>query len=308
MKISVCSDLHLEFGGITLENKDGADVLVLSGDICVAADLGMPDTYGIVNNHRTTRFFDLMDSCVKNFPNVVYVMGNHEHYHGDYAQSANTIRNFLKEYNRIHFLDKESVQIEDVTFLGGTLWTNFDQGYGPGDNMAMSSIGGMMNDYRGVKNSAKTTYFNVPQYKMNEDGSYARSETGEMILERNEKHARPSNFTPQDSYEDHCAMMEFLRGEVKDRMNEKFVICGHHAPSKQSTHPRYKTETLMNTAYSSDLSNFILDNPQIKLWTHGHTHETFDYMIGGTRIVCNPRGYIGYEQRADDFELVTVEI
>jgi hypothetical protein len=39
------------------------------------------------------------------------------------------------------------------------------------------------------------------------------------------------------------------------------------------------------------LSEFILDHPQIRLWTHGHTHHAFDYQIGDTRIVCNPRGY-----------------
>ena len=64
----------------------------------------------------------------------------------------------------------------------------------------------------------------------------------------------------------------------------------------------------MNGGYSSDLSEFILDNPQIKLWTHGHTHEDFDYMIGSTRIVCNPRGYDGYEDRADTFTLKYVDV
>ena len=58
-----------------------------------------------------------------------------------------------------------------------------------------------------------------------------------------------------------------------------------------STHEQYKSQYLMNGAYSSDLSEFILDHPQIKLWTHGHTHHPFDYVIGETRIVCNPRGY-----------------
>jgi hypothetical protein len=38
------------------------------------------------------------------------------------------------------------------------------------------------------------------------------------------------------------------------------------------------------------------------MWTHGHTHDTFDYMIGSTKVVCNPRGYIKYEQRADEFD------
>ena len=51
----------------------------------------------------------------------------------------------------------------------------------------------------------------------------------------------------------------------------------------------------MNGGYASDLSDFILDHPQIKLWTHGHMHQCFDYMIGSTRVVCNPRGYEGYE-------------
>jgi hypothetical protein len=57
----------------------------------------------------------------------------------------------------------------------------------------------------------------------------------------------------------------------------------------------YKDETIMNGCYHSSLEEFILDRPQIKLWTHGHTHYAFDYVIGDTRIVCNPRGYEGYE-------------
>jgi hypothetical protein len=35
----------------------------------------------------------------------------------------------------------------------------------------------------------------------------------------------------------------------------------------------------------------ILNNPQIKYFSHGHTHDSFDYMIGGCRVICNPRGY-----------------
>jgi hypothetical protein len=90
--------------------------------------------------------------------------------------------------------------------------------------------------------------------------------------------------------------------------DEKFVVVGHHAPCKLSTKPQYQDDVLMNGAYSSDLSEFILDHPQIKLWTHGHTHDRFDYMIGSTRIVCNPRGYINYEDCADRFELQYIDI
>ena len=57
----------------------------------------------------------------------------------------------------------------------------------------------------------------------------------------------------------------------------------------------------MNGAYSSDLSEFILDNPEIKVAVHGHTHDRFNYLVGDTRILCNPRGYKYYEAIADNF-------
>jgi hypothetical protein len=94
------------------------------------------------------------------------------------------------------------------------------------------------------------------------------------------------------------------QGERSDRV----IVVGHHSPSRQSTHPRYQTEFLMNGCYSSDLEAFILDHPEIRLWTHGHTHEDFDYMIGTTRVVCNPRGYVGYEARADVWKPKLIEL
>jgi hypothetical protein len=86
------------------------------------------------------------------------------------------------------------------------------------------------------------------------------------------------------------------------------VVCTHHAPSKGSEHPRYAHDQMMNGAYNSSLDDFIMERPGIKLWTHGHTHEDFDYMIKGCRVVCNPRGYINYEDRADRFKLKVVEV
>ena len=65
---------------------------------------------------------------------------------------------------------------------------------------------------------------------------------------------------------------------------------------------------MVNGAYSSNLDAFIMDHPQIKLWTHGHTHHEFDYMIGSCRVMCNPRGYDGYEQQAEQWKLKTVDI
>lgn len=304
MKIAVCSDIHLEFGPIVLDNPGDVEVLILSGDICVAADMfPQNDPYGIIDNGKYATFQEFFETCSKNFPHVVYIMGNHEHYHGDFAVSHKILRDFLKPYPNIHFLDKECWTHNDVTFIGGTLWTDMNKE----DSLTLSHIKGVMNDYRGVKNTNKTVSYKVPTYKTDESGNYVY-EGGQLVTVSVEHKSRPATFSPEDSVEDHKAMLGYVRTVVEGKFDKKFVVVGHHAPSKQSTHPRYKHEVVVNGAYSSDLNEFILERPQIKLWTHGHTHEVFDYMIGSTRIVCNPRGYINYEQRADDFELKVVEV
>jgi hypothetical protein len=121
--------------------------------------------------------------------------------------------------------------------------------------------------------------------------------------------SRIARFSPQDAVEDHKKMLGYIR-IVYEGMPpwKQMVVVGHHTPSHASCHPRYKDDSLMNGGYHSDLSEFILDRPGIKLWTHGHTHELFDYMIGSTRVVCNPRGYDGYEDIADNFTLKVVEV
>jgi len=47
----------------------------------------------------------------------------------------------------------------------------------------------------------------------------------------------------------------------------------------------------MDAAFGSDLSALILDPGAPALWIHGHVHESRDYVVGGTRVVCNPHGY-----------------
>jgi Icc-related predicted phosphoesterase len=86
------------------------------------------------------------------------------------------------------------------------------------------------------------------------------------------------------------------------------VVALHHAPSSESVAEWFKGDTLMNGNFYTDLSEFILDRPQIALWTHGHIHTPSDYMMGDTRIVCNPRGYKGHDPHADHFQLKFLEI
>ena len=63
----------------------------------------------------------------------------------------------------------------------------------------------------------------------------------------------------------------------------------HHAPSRRSIHPRF-ADSPLNACFVSDAEH-LMGAKRAQLWVHGHTHDSFDYRLNGTRVVCNPRGY-----------------
>jgi predicted phosphodiesterase len=288
MKIALASDVHLEFGDLDLVNDQDAEVLILSGDICVAADLDMRDrrqTEMGFARYRSERFHDFFERCTANFPHVIYVMGNHEYYHSDFATALGEMRRKLAHLPNLYILEREVKTIDDVTFIGGTLWTDMNNQ----DSLTLYHMRTMMNDFRVIQNST------VPVHFKTQEGEFK---------------TRVAKFSPEDAVTEHVKMKEYIQ-VVTAFLGEnpnKYVVVGHHAPSKKSTHEMYAHDTIMNGGYSSDLDEFIMDRPQIKLWTHGHTHHPFDYVIGETRSVCNPRGYINHEPAASNFKLLTVEI
>jgi predicted phosphodiesterase len=305
MRISVCSDIHLEFGNIVLTNDEKAEVLILGGDICIAKDVRVKDDYGLMGKNDNNKIHSFFQNVCREFPHVVYIMGNHEHYHGDFATSVGNLRSHLGYLDNLHILDKETFDLDDVTFIAGTLWTDMNRE----DPMTLNAIRGYMNDYRTIMNSnSDPVHYSTPIYAVKEDGSY----DFDNVVSK-EFHTRPAKFTPEDSVADHKAMLEFIDTVITGDLilgdvSRKYVVVGHHAPSKLSTKPQYEDDVMVNGAYSSDLIQFIMDRPQIKTWTHGHTHHEFDYMIGTTRIVCNPRGYDAYEHQADIFKLKTIDV
>jgi hypothetical protein len=201
----------------------------------------------------------------------------------------------------LHILDKESFTFNDVTFIGGTLWTDMNNE----DETTLHAMSGMMNDFRCVTHSGKPqVQYKVPKFGVTAEG-HADWHSGPIGEETKYRDAR---FNPEDAVVDHRLMLQFIQTVIEGKGDQKFVVVGHHAPSKQSTHPRYAHEKVMNGGYSTNLDDYIIDHSQIKVWVHGHTHEDFDYNIGDTRIVCNPRGYINYEYRADNWKLKYIEV
>jgi Icc-related predicted phosphoesterase len=290
MKIALASDVHLEFGPLEIKNTEAADLLVLAGDICVAHHFKSQDKF-------VKRYLEFFKQCSEEFPVVLYVVGNHEHYHNDFAYTVIQLREALESFTNIHILDNETYVLDDITFVGGTLWTDMNNR----DDITIGHMKMMMNDFQCIRNSDKPTYRTVPLY---DDGEY---NVDRKVIGHKQK-AEPSKFSPRDSVEEHDKMLDYINAVVSERANDKFVVIGHHGPSRKSIHEKFAHDTIMNGAFVSSLDDFIAYRPQIKLWLHGHTHSAFDYTIGETRVVCNPRGYINYEHFADYFQLKYLDV
>jgi predicted phosphodiesterase len=264
MKIKLVSDLHLEFSDIMIPNDADYDLLILSGDIMVAQDLhdhqdenvrtaAMLEMLGS-RQLKAQRFRDFLKRCSFQFPHVIYVAGNHEFYHGKFFASLDHLREECAKYPNIYFLENDVKVINDIVFMGATLWTDCNKH----DPFTLHALADMMNDFRIIRHD----------------------QSGYRALK------------PADIADRHRKTLQYFKTVMDGYPQEqKFVVVGHHTPSHMSCHAMYAHDYIMNGGYHSDLSDFILDHPQIKLWTHGHTHHPFDYVLGSTRVVCNPRGY-----------------
>ena len=208
----------------------------------------------------------------RNFPSspIVYVPGNHEFYGGHMGDLREEL--FLQA-NRfeVDVLDGRQMVIGGVRFLGATLWTDFAlQGIDRGSiDRAMADAHYGMNDFRLIR--------------------YAE---GRM-------------FRPADARAIHLEQVLWLRTKLAEEFVGSTVVVTHHLPHRQSIHSKYEGSEL-NPSFASDLGDLM--GPSVSLWIHGHTHESFDYVVNGTRVVCNPRGYFPMELNAAFDPVLTINV
>lgn len=258
MKIHSCSDLHTEFSDYDITNTTGADVLILAGDILMAGVLHerRPDNISSENYNTkqdlAVQFRNFLQKCSEQYKNVIYVLGNHERYRSKYNASVNYIKEECNEYKNIHVLENESIIINDVKFIGCTLWTDLNKN----DPITELTLKQGMNDYKVITH----------------DGSIYRK------------------LNPRDTYNTHMESVRYIHKELKN-YEGNVVIVTHHSPSFESVDEEFKHDHYMNGGYCSSLENIMDIYPNIKYWFHGHLHKFKDYTINNTRIICNPRGY-----------------
>ena len=186
---------------------------------------------------------------------VLYVAGNHEFY-GSSIPATRAQLKALSAGTRVRVLADEEVVIGGVRFLGSTLWTDFRL-FGEGDARVAA------------------------------EGEAVRFMRDFSRICVDEAMQQP--FTPR-----HCALLfdehaAWLAERLAQPHDGPTVVITHHAPSRASIHPRFAGSPV-NACFVSD-AQALLGADRVQLWVHGHTHDSFDYRLDGTRVVCNPRGY-----------------
>ena len=186
---------------------------------------------------------------------VLYVAGNHEFYGGSIPGTIAELK-ALCTGTSIRVLDDDEAVIDGVRFLGTTLWT----------------------DFRLFGDGAKRTAAMLESLRTMRDYSRIRLDDDSGTL-----------LTPESSAALFAAHCGWLERKLAEPYPGPTVVITHHAPSKKSIHRRY-ADSLLNACFVTDVER-LAGADRVQLWVHGHTHDSFDYLINGTRVVCNPRGY-----------------
>jgi predicted phosphodiesterase len=200
------------------------------------------------------------------FPDVpvLFVAGNHEFYDRHLDATLPALRRAsdpipdgraaAPERSGIYLLQRRAIQIGDVRFLGCTFWTDFSLFSGRRAE-AVAACRANMDDYRRIH------------------------------LLRARRRLRP-----RDTDRHHRTSVNWLRREREAATSARAtVIVTHHAPSRQSIDPRYE-RALTSAAFVADRDALVRELGPA-LWIHGHVHASFEYQIGQTRILANPRGH-----------------
>lgn len=247
----VLSDLHVELTrGWDLPAGDARpqfDVLVMAGDLVPRAERGVA----------------WLRERVPDRP-VIYVPGNHEFYGADIDRTIDKARASAIGTN-IHLIQNDAIRIGDVTFVGGTVWTDFNLFGDP--HRAMIVATERMNDFRKIR-------------------------TGRYV----------ERFRPRHALARHRQARAFLESEMRKPRATKLVVISHHAPhpgTALALSQPLRPDEILSAAYRSDLTALMrpaADDGRgalkpADLWIYGHTHESEDIIIGVTRVLTNAKGY-----------------
>jgi predicted phosphohydrolase len=199
-------------------------------------------------------FSGFFKELANSYKYIFYILGNHDYWGSDLILGKEVFKNFFIdiEIKNAFLLDSStSYIINDHLLVGDTLWTDFDKK----DPRSMLIWKIIMNDSVYIKDD-------IFDYRQ---------------------------ISSQRIYEEHCSQIDILKKNIEES-NLPVIVCTHHAPSIKSVSDYYYNDPI-NHYYYTELTEYIMDNPNIKYWLHGHMHNRNSYNIGSTIVACNAYGY-----------------
>ncbi|MBI1360546.1 MAG: metallophosphoesterase [Alphaproteobacteria bacterium] len=256
MKIALASDLHLEHSlRPDVRPASDIDLLIFAGDI-----------------HKGTQGMDWIEQNDFSCPSL-YVAGNHEFYGSVYQRLEADLRE--RSSQKVIYLNNDIFEFGGYTFIGSTLWTDYEYHRSLPADLNMFNADANLNDHRQIvwREEHEYTYFHP-------------------------KHARELHMTGR----------AFIEAQVAKVGREKSIVITHHAPTGAAIPPRHLGDSL-NGCFVSDLDAWIYDHGP-RVWMYGHVHWDIDIMIGETRVVSRQGGYRNERAATGQppFELLTIEL
>ena len=261
MRIQLFSDLHLErYPHFVPVIRDDTDLVILAGDIgsYQAGSRLLEDDFGL------GRFSPLRAGAPR--ARVLYIPGNHEFDGLEFDQAHTRLRAICAQLG-IEWLDRETLVIGDVRFIGTTLWSDFD---------ALA----VQEQDLSKQLQRREKAFRAANYYLSKNTTL---KNGEKVLAEG---IRAMSLECQ----------EWLRGALAAPFDGRTVVVTHFAPSLQSADPRYGLTP--GTAGFCNAMDALF--PRADIWIHGHLHCANDYVMRGSeagrdwacRVVANPLGYL----------------
>lgn len=242
MKIQVVGDLHIYKKNLHLELNPEADVLVIPGDL--------------VSIHNTKKVKALFNSIrTRTEIPVLYVLGNHDYYDRTVEGTSSKYKKISDRFDNIFLLDRGTKKIDNVVFLGCTLWSH------------LTTWGDMISAVHGIND--------FDQIKINNN------------------RINPDDYNALNQRDKDWLYQAIVHEDILDskghKTENKVVVITHHAPSWQCVHRDFRMSRL-NPCFVNNLDGF-LEMHKPDLWIHGHTHQFHDLTLYKTRVVNNPIGY-----------------
>ena len=212
--------------------------------------------------------------------------GNHEFYGYHWDSLIDELRQEAKKYD-IYFLENQTITLAGIRFLGTTLWTDFEF-FGKEKRSHMMRLAEvMLNDFKVIKANPLVEEFD---------------NTATSGVSSNQQAFAGQAQSPEHTIVRHRESLVWLDAQLQIGDASKTVVISHHYPNEISTAPKWANNPI-TACFGSKLDLQMLS--KCKLWIHGHTHDSCDYLVGEpanqVRVVCTPRGY-PRSRISNDFE------